>query len=380
MQLRLAFGYVAAQMKLIACQQRQTMWVGLVLGCAVAFWLARDAAQAGQPEQPKHAKISAGTYEAVTSSSPTHLPTSYKPDQPLRVLVLRSGEVFEGQILREEDAFVVTLARGQIRIPAKDVEFCCQSLQDAYECKRAVADPQSAEARLALAEWCLRHGLLEPAEEELNAARELDPRIPRLELIERRLELARSHLPRRAAEESLTRPTEDLDRLLSGLPPHALEAFTQRIQPLLLNRCGTAGCHGPQSSATLKLLRHGPGKPASRRLTQRNLLATTEFIDWTDWQLSPLLEHAASLHGGCKAAPLGGVQSKQYQELAKWVEHLATGTAPADSGDEQTPPQESSTHTGERPQEPLDEPLETSEPDAGFRDSQDEPRSLAPAE
>lgn len=358
-------------MQLVTCQQNQTVRVGLVLGCAAVLWLTGYAAQAGQPGQSDLAGSSGGPFEAVTPSKPTHSAASYEPDQPQRVLVLRSGEVFAGQILREKDAFVVALARGQIRVPAKDVDFCCQSLQDAYECKRAVADLQSAEARLALAEWCLRHGLLEAAQEELNAAGELDPHVPRLELIERRLELARSRVPRRGAEESHTRPAENLDRLLSGLPPHALEAFTQRIQPLLLNRCGTAGCHGPQSSARLKLLRRGPHKPASRRVTQRNLLAATEFIDWTDWQHSSLLEHAASLHGGCKATPLGGVQSKQYQELAEWVRHLAAGTAPAASGDEGTSAQETSTHAGGRPQDPLNDMLDTGEPDTGFRDSQD---------
>ncbi len=371
MRFRLALGYTTGQVLLVPCQQKQTVRVALVLGSAVALWLARYPAQAGRAGERSLAESSAGLSEAVLPSGPTRLPASHESDQPQRVLVLRSGEVFEGEILREEDAFVITLPRGQIRVPARDVDFCCQSLQDAYECKRAVADPQSAEARLALAEWCLRHGLLEPAQEELNAARELDPRAPRLELVERRLELARLRVPRRRAGESRTRPAEDLDRLLSGLPPHALEAFTQRIQPLLLNRCGTAGCHGPQSSARLRLLRRGPEKPASRRVTQRNLLAATEFIDWTDWRHSPLLEHAASLHGGCKAAPLGGVQSKQYRELAEWVRHLAAGTAPAASGDAGTSAQEAGTHAGERPREPLNEMPDTDEPDSGLRNSQD---------
>lgn len=280
--------------------------------------------------------------------------------------MLRNGEVFEGQIFCQGNSYVVTLANCRIFVPEKDVDFCCRTLHDAYECKRAVVDPQSAEARLALAEWCLRHTLLDAAEDELRAARQLNPRAPRLELIERRLELARTGTPSRPASQSKPQPSENLDRSLSGLPPHVLEVFTQRIQPLLLNRCGTAGCHGPQSQAQFKLLRQGADKPASRRITQRNLLAATEFVDWTDWQTSPLLAHAARRHGRCKAAPLGGVQSKQYRELAEWVRQLAGGTAPAASNEENMPLAETTPDASGQPQDAPPEPQDVPELEAAL--------------
>jgi len=327
------------------------------MGYLLALWCAAACALGVGEEEPPPSLADRLGREAQSNiaggAATGELSRTGEPE--LRgVLVLRNGEVFAGQIHREEHAYVVTLPTARIRVPEKEVDFCCRSLADAYECKRAVADPQSAEARLALAEWCLRHALLEPAEQELNAARQLDPRAPRLQLVERKLELARTRIPSRRSRQPPPRPSQDLDRLLSGLPPQSIEVFTQRIQPLLLNRCGTAGCHGPQSGAHFKLLRRGPDKPASRRVTQRNLLALSEWIDWSEWQHSPLLEHAANCHGGAKTAPLAGMQSKQYRELAEWVRQLAGGMAPHASSATSTPREEPAAAISDQPPAPPD--------------------------
>ncbi len=57
--------------------------------------------------------------------------------------------------------------------------------------------------------------------------------------------------------------------MIQGLPPGSVETFTDTIQPMLLNHCSTAGCHGPQGSriaaAAARIVRqkHQPaGNPA----------------------------------------------------------------------------------------------------------------------
>src|SRR5207248_1388077 len=129
---------------------------------------------------------------------------------------------------------------------------------------------------LDLAEWCLRQGLLHDAAAELRDAIAADPTHPKIALVERRLRLA-AERPN-AGKPSSAPPTgtpspDELDRMARGMPSGTLETFTSAIQPLLLNHCSTAACHGPQSTTKFRLLRVPVDRVASRRSTQRNLYA-----------------------------------------------------------------------------------------------------------
>ena len=52
---------------------------------------------------------------------------------PTRVLVLKNGEVFQGQIQRVENGYLVKQSpRSELQIPLRDVRFVCKSLGEAY--------------------------------------------------------------------------------------------------------------------------------------------------------------------------------------------------------------------------------------------------------
>ncbi len=255
------------------------------------------------------------------------------------ILLLRTGEVLGGRISRVGEMYYVALpsagrpeewAGGEIRVKAAEVEFCCRDLEDGYRRKRAAIGAADAEGHVRLAQWCLRHDLLAHAGRELGDALQADPSHPMIGLLQRKLKLA-------VEPHSRPRPTrpldpaaapEDLDRLVRDMPPGSVETFTQTIQPLLLNHCGTAACHGPGAESKFRLLRMPPGRPASRRFTQRNLHAVLGWVDRANPAASPLLTAPAGPHGTADKAIFGPGQDGQYRRLADWVSRLSSRPKP----------------------------------------------------
>jgi hypothetical protein len=170
----------------------------------------------------------------------------------------------------------------------------------------------------------LRQELLGDAAREITAAMEIDPKNRRVTLLDDRLRRALLPEPIKTPGNetaSAARPvsTEGLERLVRSLPTSTVETFTATIQPMLLNYCATAGCHGPSSQSSFTLSRAPLEKVAARRLTERNLYNTLQWIDHDNPIDSKLLSAAREPHGPNQASGATGVGTAKYQELASWV-------------------------------------------------------------
>jgi hypothetical protein len=244
------------------------------------------------------------------------------------VVLLRNGQALSGKITQAGDEYYVALPSGEIRLQAHQVELVCRNLQEGYERKRAWIDPDKVGEHLDLALWCVRQRLYQEANQELGEARALDRRHPRIALVERQLKLAQEQPPRtqlKTGGNDAGPSTEDLDRLMRGMPHGTVETFANTIQPLLMNTCASAGCHGPQAEGKLRLLRTQLGKTSSRRFTQRNLHAVMEMIDRADPPSSPLLTAPVGPHGTAKAAIFTNKEVVQYRQLVNWVMRVSQG-------------------------------------------------------
>ncbi|MGH7137172.1 MAG: hypothetical protein ACREHD_15630 [Pirellulales bacterium] len=238
------------------------------------------------------------------------------------VVLLRNGEVLSGTIARTGDYYHVSKPAAEIRLKASEVDKVAETVTGLYEEKRRRMTPGKLPEHLDLAEWCIEQRLLEQANTELAAAAALEPNHPRIVLLQRRIELA-------GRTNQAVNPTppvvdtgpssEELDRLVRGLPAHAVETFTSSIQPLLVNNCTTSGCHGPRSPGKLRLLRLSLSGPANRRLTQRNLHAVWQMIDVNQPAASPLLTQPIRPHGKAKGPIFSGHEAAQYRQLVSWV-------------------------------------------------------------
>jgi len=256
------------------------------------------------------------------------------------VLLLRNGHVLEGKITRVGDRYHLVVDGGAIQVRTSEVEFCCRDLEEGFLDKKARIQPGSVHDRLELAQWCQRHGLLGHAAEQLAEAMGLDPAHPMIPLVQRRVELSRQQEPstRPPARPSVEVPSpDDLDRLTQGMPPGSVETFTRTVQPLLLNHCSAAGCHGPGSQSKFSLLRMPSGRPASRRLTQRNLHSTLERIDRDNPAASPLLTAPIRPHGSAPGAIFTDHDLDKYQRIVRWVHRFARFTDSATPASHQQP-------------------------------------------
>jgi hypothetical protein len=259
---------------------------------------------------------------AVWADPPTN---TQPPSGAVRSLVvLRNGEVFSGVVSRQGDRYVIAGEGTEIRLTSRDVDFLCQTLDEAYNVQHSRLVAGRIEDRLNLADWCLRQKLFGDAAREITAAMEIDPKNPRVAVLDAQLQRAmQPEAPKEATADATDKPqpvsADELERMVRSLPPATVETFTSTIQPLVLNYCATAGCHGPSSQSSFTLVRLPYDKIATRRLTERNLYNTLQWINHENPLDSKLLSAAREPHGPHQASGATGVGTTQYQQLMNWV-------------------------------------------------------------
>jgi len=266
--------------------------------------------------------VAALTAQIATAEVPPPTDTSAPT-----VLVLRNGEVLQGEISQQDDRYLVVLPTGRVFVPQDDVEAACRTLEEAYRRKAMYASGTQAHDHAQLAQWCQRHGLTAQAEQQLEIARQLDPDHPLIELIQRRVDAAKR--PRATPVEPVSpvadsRPTAaQLSDFSASLPAGTIEAFRRSVQPILLNRCVTAGCHSERSECKFRLLRPRPGMPLAQQATQRNLLSTLQLVDQQAPDRSELLRPDKCPHRLSADTNLMLSRSGQYRFLVDWVHAIS---------------------------------------------------------
>jgi len=251
------------------------------------------------------------------------------------VLVLRNGQVLEGDVIRAGDYYVITKGEGsELRVKADEAECFCASLAEAYQFKAGHLSGLGAKPHLELAKWCLRQGLHANCSEQLIAAMRVEPNHPQIKELETRLAFA-VETPPPSASSSLPAggvSAGDLDKRLHALPRGSVEKFGAIVQPILLNRCGANRCHGPNAESEFRLLRPPPGQTVSRRFTQRNLYAALKYIDQDNPDASPLVVMPQQRHGGSLAAVFDKHSEHQLAELVAWARMTIAPTTTAQTG------------------------------------------------
>ena len=260
------------------------------------------------------------------------------------VLILRNGHVLAGQITRSDNRFNVSVEGGQVSVNVADTELFCRNIEEAYAHKALVVGIADIHGHLELAGWCQRQGLPEYAAGELSKAHALDPSHPMIPVIERRIQM--SAAPPKSVEVAATpveQPIspEELDRTARDMPAGTMETFVRSIQPLLVNRCGAARCHGSASENAFHLLRPPSSSRPSGRITQRTLQATLKLIDREDPTRSPLLTAALRPHGPLEVSVFAGRRADQYARVADWVYRVARGSGTAVPASHEEPTDES---------------------------------------
>lgn len=254
------------------------------------------------------------------------------PQAEQGVVMLHNGETLQGRITRQGDRFFIGMERGEISLRASDIDCCCRSPAEAYAILLGRVHSDWPEDYLKLADWCQRNGLVAESFAAIAEAKRLAPGHPMIGLIERRLHMAQNPMvaPQLAGRTAAGEVSGgDLDRLIRGMPPGTVETFTDVVQPLLMNNCTAAGCHGPSSTNQFSLLRAPTGRAATRRLTQQNLYRVLRWVNRDNPAESPLVTVPSKPHGSAAAPIFASHRANQYQQIIDWVYRVSRpGDAP----------------------------------------------------
>jgi hypothetical protein len=267
--------------------------------------------------------------------------------RPLLVVLL-NGSIVQGRVERSVDRLVVSNGPWYVvRVPSADVDFVAPDLAAAYRIKRSRLGERDFSRHLQLAQWCLRHGAPAQAADELLHLRRLDPHHSAVQTLQQQLlrSVAADATPADSTDPPPTRAVNarpaqasvpasapaDADEPMPEVAAAAVSQFTRSIQPLLLNRCGQAACHGIASRNGFSLERLRAGGAARKEVTWRNLRAALAQVDPAHVAESPLLDRALKPHGTSQRPPFGPHEMRQYQRLLDWVDKMTAADAEGDS-------------------------------------------------
>ena len=256
-------------------------------------------------------------------------------DNSSGILVLADGKVLDGRFLPRPDGYEVEVQGGRMFIESARVRFIARDFEDAYQRMRASFSELTPQSHMELARWCLTNKRTDLARREVLDALHKDPnRIDAQRLLQSLIQQSeqgpRSSIGSGLSEfPSLAKPTGPVPeaRSLAGLSRSVAQDFTRHIQPILMNKCSNAGCHGVRTTSSFQLTSSHRGTSVS--IAERNLAAVMKQIDLSRPSSSPLLSALEGNHANT-SAPLfrGRSGAVQMKTLRDWVGAVSNDIAP----------------------------------------------------
>jgi hypothetical protein len=250
-------------------------------------------------------------------------------------LVLLDGQIKSGRVTPRPDGYDIQVPGGRIYINSDRVRFAASSLPEAYDRMRESLPELTPANHLGLARWCLSNKLYTQARREVLDALYLDPNredakrmLQALEQIgqDRSSPITGTGLTEYPSQVEIRRPAIE-SRALAGLNRSVAHSFVRDVQPLLMNKCATSGCHGKGTRSQFELIStHRGSTPA---IAERNLAAVLKQVDFSNPASSPLLRIGEQAHGNIAFSPFQGrAGAMQMKTLLDWVEQASYDIAP----------------------------------------------------
>ena len=241
-----------------------------------------------------------------------------------RLVMLTSGRILSGQVSRNAGGYLVEQANGRVQISTEEVRFVVNDLKEAYRQQRDSVVHPTPSTHVALANWCISHRLNDEARDELKKCLKADPEHEEARrLLQRLTDTMRVGLPPVVTPPAPLKTSDGFLQpnveSLGVLSRDTATLFTSRIQPILLNKCGNASCHGPTATNGFRLSNARSGGNGSRQNSERNLAEALRYIDIDDVSQSQLLSLSSGGHGGRGSIFTGPAASDQFKLLRSWA-------------------------------------------------------------
>ena len=246
------------------------------------------------------------------------------------VILLRNQRILTGRVATIDDRYEIQLdGGGTARVPKEDVQFVGRNMDHVFRYRRSQSDQNDVIQILHLAHWCISHDLYRQAAHCVLRATELAPRHPGIAQVDARLrqaiQVSRGNMKAAPVPRVQRRnpKTIQVSHVSDSFSNSDLGDFKRSIQPLLLNRCTTSGCHRSRAANGYGLLLPSSrSRSTSRRVTIQNLRSTLAWIDHGEPDESRLLKAAAAPHGPRRKRTSQLLTIEQLERLRRWVANV----------------------------------------------------------
>ena len=249
--------------------------------------------------------------------------------------------------------YIVEQPERRVWMQSSEILFVVNDLREAYHKLSNSNSNPTAASHLSLAQWCITNRLYEEASAELKNCLKKDADNKEATALQTKLtDAMRTSLPSPAARSARLMTADgflqpELESL-GGLSRDTATQFTSKIQPLLINKCGNASCHGTNSTNEFRLI-GSRGGSVSRHNTERNLAAVMKNIEPKEILISPILSVTKGPHGG-KANIFGDPAGpEQLKMLKAWTKLAAEEMQATDTQLAQRPRINSQSHAKRSP-------------------------------
>lgn len=251
------------------------------------------------------------------------------------ILVLADGKVLNGRFLPRPDGYEVEVQGGRMFIESERVRFIARDFEDAYQRMRSSFNELTPQSHMELARWCLTNKRDDLARREVLDALHKDPnRLDAQRLLQGLVQQEEGAVKSTGGSgltefPPLTSPSGPAPeaRSMAGLSRSIAQDFTRHVQPILMNKCANAGCHGVRPVSSFQLTSSHRGTSVS--IAERNLAAVMKQIDLTRPSSSPLLVALESNHANSTTPVLRGRSGAvQMKTLRDWVSAVSNDIAP----------------------------------------------------
>lgn len=242
------------------------------------------------------------------------------------LLLMKSGRMVSGEISESAGGYLVKNPTGSMVVPFESVLFEAKDLHEIYLKQRASMKYPTANSHLDLARWCITNELYEEAKSELRDAIRLEPKRSEPQLMLRRLMgVSAENQPtvqEKIQETLIRKQLENSDEAtsLTGISREQSALFVRKIQPIMLNKCGNANCHGNAAKSEFRLTQVTRRYGNHRIYAEKNLAEVLKWIDLEDPLRSQLLTKSEQEHPQQGIVVYTGYAGrKQQQVIQEWV-------------------------------------------------------------
>ena len=242
------------------------------------------------------------------------------------VLLMSTGRILSGEIGESAGGYFVKNPAGNILVPYDSVLFEAKDLHELYVKQRNSMKFPTANTHIELARWCITNKLFEEAKAELRDAIRLEPKRSEPQLMLRRLAQPSANnqptVEEKIKETILKKQLSQSEEAtsLTGISREQSAIFVRKIQPILLNKCGNANCHGSAAKSEFRLTQVSRRYGNHRIYAEKNLAEVMKWIDLDEAARSQLLVKPEQEHPQQGMVVFTGYAGrKQRQLIQQWV-------------------------------------------------------------